>query len=94
MKSPFRLVIAGAAAASIAMTGCFATAETLSPDVHTRLVGWRLVGNPYYGYPAFWGYGYYPSGYGAYGYGGPNYGGGYHYVYLAPPDRAQRRHRH
>ncbi len=93
MRSLFRLSIAGAAAASVAMTGFSATGRPLGPDVQARWSGWGLVGNPYYGYPAFYGYGYYPSGYGAYGYGGPNYGSGYRWVYLSPPYRPHRWHR-
>ncbi len=93
MTSLFRLLIAGTAAASIAMTGSAAPAGPLAPGVDARWVGWGLVGNPYYGYPDFYGYGYYPSGYGAWGYGGPNYGGGYRRVYFPPPYRAHGRHR-
>ena len=90
MRSLFRLSIAAAAAASVAMTGFPATGGALYPDVQARWSGWGLVGNPYYGYPAFYGYGYYPSGYGAWSYGGPNYGGGYRLVYLTPPYRLHR----
>ena len=93
MRSLFRLSIAGAAAAAVAMTGASATAGPLSPDVQAGWSGWGLVGNPYYGYPAFWGYGFYPSGYGAWGYGGTNYGGGYRWVYLTPPHRLHPWHR-
>jgi hypothetical protein len=92
MRSLFRLSIAGAAAASIAMTTFSAAAGPLSPDVQARWSGWGWVGNPYYGYPAFYGYGFYPSGYGAYGYGWPNYGGGYRLVYLSRPYRLHRWH--
>lgn len=93
MRSIFRLAIAGVFAASVAMTESAATAGPY-PDVQARWSGWGLVGNPYYGYPAFWGYGYYPSGYGAWGYGETNYGGGYRWVYLTPPYRLHRAHRH
>jgi hypothetical protein len=93
MRSLFRLSIAGAAVASVAMTAFSATAGPY-PDTQARWSGWGLVGHPYYGYPAFYGYGYYPSAYGAYTYGAPYYGSGYRWVYLFPPDRPHRWHRH
>jgi hypothetical protein len=92
MRSLFRLPVACAAAAFVAMTGVSASAGPY-PDVRAGWSGWGVVGNPYYGYPAFYGYGYYPSGYATWGYDGPNYGGGYRWVYLYPPDRPHRPHR-
>ena len=93
MRNLFRLSIAGAAAAAVAMTAFSATAGPPYPDVQAGWSGWGVVGNPYYGYPAFYGYGYYPSGYATWA-DGPNYGGGYRWVYLYPPDRPHRWRRH
>jgi hypothetical protein len=94
MRSLFRLLSAGTAAAAIATSGSPAAAQPLRPNVDASWVGWGLVGNPTYGYSDFYGYGYYPSGYGTYGYGGPNYSSGYRWVYLFPIHRAHRRYRH